>query len=100
LDTFRVSWERDTVRLHGELDLAPAGDFEADFRRHLNGQQSLVIDLAELTFIDSTGIRTLIRIAQAASPRSIVLRSPQASVRRVFELTRLDQSLDNVIVEP
>lgn len=98
MDSFRVSWERDTVRLHGELDLAPAEAFEAAFREHLDGQHSLVFDLSELTFIDSTGVRTLIRIAEAAAPRSIVMRSPQASVRRIFDLTRFEQSLSNVAV--
>ena len=55
-----------------------------------NGEVRLTLDLSELTFIDSSGIHALERLTREAE-RVVVLRSPTASVRRVFEIVGLDQ---------
>jgi anti-sigma B factor antagonist len=78
----------------GEIDLYTAPKFE----RHLigaanNGAASLIVDLGECTFIDSTALGILIEANRhlGGSPRSLVLISDDRNIRKVFEVTGLDR---------
>lgn len=78
-----------TIELIGELDLANAPEVEEEFKRvEATDAGALILNLAGLTFIDSTGIRLLIT-ARARSladfNRLTLLRAP-AAVHRVFEI--------------
>jgi anti-sigma B factor antagonist len=77
-----------TVRLRGELDVATVPSVsEAIESFRADGPSRLVIDLKELSFMDSSGIALLVQLANRAE--SIQVRNPSAKVRRVFELTGL-----------
>jgi anti-anti-sigma factor len=54
----------------------------------------VILDLSELQFVGSAGIRAFVTIAKEASPRGLVLRSPQRAVRKVIDLTRLEDLAD------
>src|SRR5579859_3791832 len=92
--------DRARVFLRGELDLATA----PLLHEHLddlvtgNGQhRSLVlIDLAELTFCDASGLRALLQILDRRSRVGTNLRltNVPANIRRVFELTRTTSVLN------
>ena len=56
----------------------------------LDGTGEVVIDLAGLTFIDSSGVRTLGRLSQRIGG-GIVLRYPRDAVIRIFELLQIDE---------
>lgn len=53
----------------------------------------LLVDLSGLSFMDSTGLRMLLRASRALDQQGGVLGlvSPQAAVARVLQLTRADQ---------
>jgi anti-anti-sigma factor len=74
----------------GELDLATADELEQELLRvEATDAEAIVVDLAGLRFMDSTGIRVLIAAdarSRADSQRLALLRGPDA-VQRVFELT-------------
>ena len=54
----------------GELDLAVNGRIEREVRALLDaGCAAVVLDLRELTFIDSSGVRELLRCREAAHER-------------------------------
>ena len=74
------------IWLSGDFDLAVAGDFPQTAAAALDGQGELVIDLSELTFLDSSGIRALLMTAIRCN-RAMVLRKPPRNVRRVISLT-------------
>ncbi|HVR04576.1 MAG TPA: STAS domain-containing protein [Solirubrobacteraceae bacterium] len=86
-----------SIALVGELDLSGAGQMEAslaDAQRTLAETQPaedrrLVIDLARLSFLDSTGLRLLLQADARAREGGyeLVLRPGSASVQRVFEVT-------------
>jgi anti-sigma B factor antagonist len=77
-----------TVRLHGELDVATVPLIsEAIESSRVDGSSSLVIDLQDLSFMDSSGIALLVQLANRAE--SVRVRNPLPNVRRVFELTGL-----------
>lgn len=78
------------VALSGELDLAGAQQFEARLgEAERERPDRLVIDLAELAFIDSTGLRLLLQADARARERDceLLLRGAAPTVKRVFEVT-------------
>jgi anti-sigma B factor antagonist len=90
------------VVLEGELDIATTPRADAELRRvEQNGARVIVLDLRQLTFMDSTGLRLLVAAdarARDAGHRLAIVRGPPA-VHRVLEITGLDAKLD-VIADP
>jgi anti-anti-sigma factor len=89
---FTATWQDGVLRLSGELDLATDEDLLNAFRSVSDDVSEVILDLSELGFIDSTGIRAFETIAEEASPRGVVLRSPRRAVRKVINLTRLEDA--------
>jgi len=87
----------------GELDLATAEQLEAGLNEiERESPETLVVDLRELEFMDSTGLRTLIAAdarARERNARLVIVRPPE-EVDRVFRLTRMDQHLEFVDEPP
>jgi len=80
------------VRLRGELDLASLPDVQPELDRLLGlPEQSVSIDVAELTFLDSTGVAVLIRIANHFHPAEVLHAAPV--VRRVIQALGLGPHL-------
>lgn len=72
----------------GELDLATVEPLRAAFERVVGEFEHIVVDLRELTFIDSTGLRQLVLLdadARRNGWRLSLIQGPRA-VRRLFEL--------------
>ena len=83
------------VELHGELDIAGAPRLEEELLRvEATDAPAIIIDMAGLEFIDSTGVRLLLMCADRCSPgsRLTILRGPK-QVHRVFEITDLVERL-------
>jgi anti-sigma B factor antagonist len=81
-----------TVRPEGEVDLLTAGQIsEAANAAMGDGADRLVLDLSGVTFIDSTGLRTVVEVDRAARRRGmeLVLRPADDRVQRVFALSGL-----------
>jgi anti-sigma B factor antagonist len=77
------------LRLTGELDIATEGDAFAAARRALErNEPEIVLDLAEVSFCDSVGLRFVARLCAEAEARgrTVVVRGMQPNVRRTFEL--------------
>ena len=77
------------VALRGELDMATAGGL-ADWLTCIAGS-TVVVDLTELTFMDSSGITALViaRNRMAEDGNELILTRPQPIVRRALEVTGL-----------
>lgn len=92
--------EPSTFRLVGELDLSTAPLLVGALEESLGAGGDVVLDVSDLAFMDSTGIKTLLRLAQGLEGTgSLVLRSPTPAVRRVVELTRIDRIPNLKVVE-
>jgi anti-anti-sigma factor len=87
-----------TVVLKGELDLANAETVKEELSAALAGEGSVVVDLTALEFIDSTGIALLITAlrSEGAGERMRFIPSRSAAVRRVLEVTGVDEQLPYV----
>lgn len=72
----------------GEIDMVAGPQLE-ELVLPLERQGPVVIDVSSVTFLDSSGLRTLLKIARAAAERGdhVVLRSPSPEVDRLLELT-------------
>lgn len=84
------------IALSGELDIASAPVLEAKVGELCaDGARSVVIDLSELTFIDSTGLRTLLSAQSLCNERAcdFALIPGQKNVQRLFALTGLLEHL-------
>ncbi len=81
------------IKLDGDIDLARC----ATIRKRLLGAvakgKDLLVDLSAVTYIDSSGVASLIEALQVANKNDTALRlfSASSQVVRVFELARLDQ---------
>jgi len=61
-----------------------------------NGQQHLLLDLSNVTFVDSSGLAVFVAALKKAQPLGgqIVLLSPTKNVQALIELTRLHEVFD------
>ena len=89
--------ERDQVVAHvrGEVDLYTAPKLRERLMAATDGVNRLVLDLREVTFLDSTGISVIVSVLKRMREGGgdLVLRSPTEAVRKVLEMTRLDNVL-------
>jgi anti-anti-sigma factor len=77
-----------TVRPTGELDIATAARLERALLDDREPGDRVVLDLGDLEFIDSTGLRAIVRGAEAARRDGweLSLRPGPPPVQRVFEI--------------
>lgn len=86
-----TSADRVDIVLEGELDLESSSLVDAQLPE-LGDDCVLHVDLSGVTFVDSAGIRTLLRMLDG--DRRVLLCRPSQRVRRTFELANLDHLLD------
>jgi anti-sigma B factor antagonist len=88
---------RAVVSLSGELDLSGTAHFESQMAPIMDRADldEIVFDLAQLGFIDSSGLAVLVKTA--ASGKRVILRRPSTLVREVVAITGLQGVLP---VEP
>lgn len=75
----------------GDLDLASAPLLESVLEPLLKEQGNLTLDLAGLGFIDSSGIRALIRASLRLGSHRLVILKPSPQLRRLFDITGIQQ---------
>jgi len=88
----------DRFRLSGELDMASAPTLEDALMPVAEANGRLTLDLGELSFIDSSGIRSFVELSgklNASAP--LVLTNVPAGVRRLLDIVGLE-TLPNIEV--
>jgi anti-anti-sigma factor len=89
------------VAVRGELDLGTASDLEGPLEEAIAAKDaSVLIDLSDCEFIDSTGIALIVRAWQRLDRAAdgdgsgrVVICSDNEQVRRVLEITGLELSI-------
>lgn len=83
------------MELSGELDCVTIGQLGSAFGRLMESPELevLVLDLTELTFLDSAGLGALLRVLKEVKGRggTVVLVGVRAEVDRVFRITGTDR---------
>jgi anti-sigma B factor antagonist/stage II sporulation protein AA (anti-sigma F factor antagonist) len=81
------------VRVHGEIDLSNAHEVSTEIGDAMGQEASrLVVDLSDITYLDSAGVALLLRLAERlrSRRRQLYLVVPRGSpVRRVLDFTGL-----------
>jgi anti-anti-sigma factor len=86
--------------LAGELDLSSAPHLIDLLDPLLDAGGHIVLDLSDLTFMDSTGLQVLIRSALSLGDRgTIQLRKPGNLVRSILELAIRTDKIPNLVVD-
>jgi anti-sigma B factor antagonist len=95
--TEEVDSSASIVVVSGDVDLGTAPDFEDELARAVEQHSGtgLVIDLAGVTFIDSTGLNSLVRAfeRQRLLGSLLALVTDDPRVAMMLEVTRLDRVL-------
>jgi anti-sigma B factor antagonist len=98
LSTFAVSVDfmetQVVLGVRGELDMDTAPELGALVDAAIGqGYQSVVLDMAELAFMDASGLRVIAGGASRLRPSGgeVVLRSPPPIVQRILDITRLTE---------
>jgi len=89
-----VSERRCNIR--GELDIATVPEYRALLRRAINGSDAdLLVDCAQMTFIDSTGITALLEAHTLLSQRGreMLVANVSPRLRRAFEVLGVEDLL-------
>src|SRR5262245_39039468 len=83
----------DFVTLAGDLDSSSGEPLSATLAGLTGVARRVVVDVSELEFVDSSGVKMLVAAARAVEDAggSFVLAAPTGSVRRVFQILHLDQ---------
>ena len=82
------------LMLRGQLDSAGVGEVEVKFTGHTVPRgKPLLLDMSEITYVSSLGLRMLLTVAKALGRRGAktVLLRPQPSVREVLRVSAFDQ---------
>jgi anti-anti-sigma factor len=86
-----VSGGRHTLVLAGELDMATTAELEPMIVACAESAGGLTLDLRQLSFMDSTGLKLVLfaqQVCQANRAEFALIPGPR-QVQRVFELTSL-----------
>jgi anti-sigma B factor antagonist len=87
--------EHNILPLEGEIDSHISPQIAVALRELINGKpRKLVIDLSEVSYIDSSGLAVLIEAMQKVEfyGGKLYLVGLQENLRAIFESTRLDQA--------
>ena len=93
VELVRVGDDVAVVALQGEVDIYSAPQFKEVMIQSIDeGAKHIVVDLAGVTFIDSTALGVLVsggkRLQQ--TPGGLAIGCPDAKIRRILEITGLD----------
>ena len=87
--TSNVNGDVNEVKLVGRLDVKAAREAEQGFAEAVEAAPNIVLDMSELDYIASAGLRALKRLVGDVSAKggTLVLRGVQDDVMDVFEMT-------------
>ena len=83
--------ETQLVAIYGDVDLKTARSFRAALDEAVTDRKPrLIVDMSEVPFMDSSGLAALIGVQKALREATRVIVVCPESLRRIFEVTRLD----------
>ena len=84
-----VNGDVNVVKLVGRLDVKAAKNADQAFTQAVEASKNVVLDMSELDYIASAGLRALKRLRSdvSANGGTLVLRGVQSNVMELFEMT-------------
>ncbi len=89
---------RAIVFVRGEIDMSAGPEIRDALSTAQQGSPDVIVDVSDVTFMDSTGINALLRAHRQVSPGgSLWVVGATSAVRRVFDITGVSELL---LLEP
>ena len=83
-----------TVSLTGRLDTLSAPELDSFLDKNCPAVDTLILDLKDLEYISSAGLRVILKARKALQGRGgVLIRSPNRIVSEVFAVTGFDKIL-------
>ncbi len=84
-----------TINVFGEIDLNNSNELRVKLNDELNSGKSIKLNLAEVTYIDSSGVSCLVEATQISKKNNteFSIIDLSESVKKVLELAYLDKIL-------
>ncbi len=82
------------LKVGNEVDIANADTLERYMTEASSNASELVVSLATCRYIDSSGLRPIIRLAERLGDGFAIVVPPGTHVRRIFDLTRLHEQMN------
>ncbi len=78
-------------QVSGEINISTSGDLKKHFEK--NASKKVVVDLEKVTYIDSSGLATLVEMLKKTRSQSgaLGLSGMSEKVKSLFEITKLDK---------
>jgi anti-anti-sigma factor len=94
-DVLEQTPELARVSLTGELDIGTVSELNGVLQSVIAGERAIEIDLAGLSFIDSSGLRALLLARRAAlrDGYELTVTEGTPAVERVLKMTGIDELL-------
>ncbi len=89
------------IQVGGEIDIATCERLRDAIEPHLGPQQTMVLDLSEVEFMDSSCLHVLeqARGTLTADGGSLILRNPSEAARRLLTAAGAERLLDEDVDE-
>ncbi len=83
-----------TVALEGRLDTGTAPQLEAELKTSVNGIEELVLDLKDLAYMSSAGLRVLLAAQKVMNRQgSMKVVNVNETIAEIFEITGFNEIL-------
>jgi anti-sigma B factor antagonist len=81
------------LSLSGEVDLANGSDLRAHFKAVAQNDGNLIVDMSELRYIDSTGIKTVVDAHSTfkQTKRRMVRAAVPPTIQKILNITGVDR---------
>ena len=98
MGNYKISQKEDivTVIISGHLDTLTASQLDIETQNLLSGAvRHLTLDINQLDYISSSGIRCFVRLFNEAKANGIEFKiiGIQPAIREIFDITRISQVL-------
>ncbi len=81
-----------TIAINERLDTLTAPELEKTVKENADKYQKMILDISELEYISSAGLRTLVLAHKLMSAKGgFVVKSPNESVMEIIRLTGLNK---------
>ncbi|MFE4703265.1 STAS domain-containing protein [Streptomyces sp. NPDC056738] len=89
IDTTDARSQAAALTVAGPLDLKTTSILEHTVDQAINGRHTVILNLADITFCDSSGLNTLIRLRRHAqhSGGELILAAPPPQMMRLLTVT-------------
>lgn len=98
-DVFAIDVNDDVISLSGDLDAHTAPQLDEAVNQLVRaGSKRIVLQMSEVGFVDSSGLRSMIRARnEGGGERDVVIQSPSSATLRLLEITGMT---DHFVIEP